>query len=192
MNAGLSFEIAVSQMAFDMNSCGFNAYFISFGTVEDFCFEFVLLGPTEVHAQKHFAEILGVFAAGASVDGENGVVGVVFGVEEGLDGEGGPFFGEFLNHEAVFFSGGGIVFGVDGFEEFKEVLAFFFNFLPLVDLLLDVIGFLGNFCCLIGVIPKPWGLHLILVLSEFSFECGEVEGLEAAGDFVLKMGEGGF
>jgi hypothetical protein len=41
-----------------------------------------LLGPAEIHAQEHFRPVLGFGAAGAGLDGEDGVEAIAFAGEE--------------------------------------------------------------------------------------------------------------
>jgi hypothetical protein len=46
-------------------------------------FEALLLGPAEIHAHEHFGPVLGFGAAGAGVDGDDGVEGIGFSGEHG-------------------------------------------------------------------------------------------------------------
>ena len=59
-----------------------DAGLLAVGDIEDGGVEAAALGPAQVHAKKHLRPVLGLGAAGAGMDGEQGVAGVV-GAAEG-------------------------------------------------------------------------------------------------------------
>src|SRR6185437_9851210 len=83
VDAGFSAEEAEGVLAGDGEGGGLDAGFFAGLVVVDFGFESLLLGPAEIHAHEHLGPVLGLGAAGAGVDGDDGVEGVGFAGEHG-------------------------------------------------------------------------------------------------------------
>ncbi len=75
-------EHPVGILALDLHRRGFDARFFAWSRIEDVGAKAFVLGPAEIHPQKHFGPILRFGAAGARLDGENRVQAVVFAGRE--------------------------------------------------------------------------------------------------------------
>ena len=78
VHAALAFQVAVGVEAVDAQGGAFDAAFVSRQLVQQLHLEAPALRPAGVHALEHAGPVLGLQAAGAGVQGEDGVVGVVF------------------------------------------------------------------------------------------------------------------
>ena len=77
VDAVLALEVAVGVLALDRDGGGLDARLLSALIVQGLIGEVVALGPAGIHAVEHGGPVLGLGAAGAGVDGQNGVVGVI-------------------------------------------------------------------------------------------------------------------
>jgi len=156
MDAAFSGKHSVGVFAFDLHGGGFDARLFSGGGIEDGGAKTPGFRPAHVHAEKHLGPVLGFGAAGAGLDGEDGVERVAFAGEESLGFE--------LGDEGI----GGVEFlggvGEDGFALGGVGL-----FLGEVEISFDVAGFgvegLGGvqaFFELLAFLKKGLGLGLVL------------------------------
>ena len=82
MDAGLALEEAVSIGTLDHNAGRFEAGFIAIEIVENLIGIAVALRPAGIHPVEHLAPVLGFGAAGACLEGDQGIVAVVLTGEE--------------------------------------------------------------------------------------------------------------
>ena len=82
MDAVLALQEAVGVIPLDGNGCGLDARLVSVLIVQDLVGEVVALRPAGVHAVEHLGPVLGLGAAGAGVEGQNGAVAVVLSGEQ--------------------------------------------------------------------------------------------------------------
>ena len=78
MDTVLPVEEAVSILTFNHDGGGLDAGLVPLLIVHDFVGEPVALGPPGIHAVEHLGPILGLRAASAGVEGQNGIGGIVF------------------------------------------------------------------------------------------------------------------
>jgi len=78
MHANLGAHIAVGEGAANGDDGRLDAAFVAALQLEDFDREPAPLAPAHVHAQQHFRPIARLGTAGARVDGDDGVLVVVF------------------------------------------------------------------------------------------------------------------
>ncbi len=84
VNAGLRLEIAVGVVARHGEGSALDAGLVSRLEIDHFGLEPLPLHPAQVHAKQHLGPVLGFGAAGAGVDGDDGVVGIVAATEHHL------------------------------------------------------------------------------------------------------------
>ena len=101
MDAAFAGQHAVGVFAFDLHGGGFDARFFAGRGIENRRAKALFLRPAQVHAQEHFRPILRFGAAGAGLDGDDGVQAVGFAREKRFGFEfgdvgigGGEFLGE--------------------------------------------------------------------------------------------------
>ena len=83
VDAVLALQKAVGVVPLDGDGRGLDARLIPVLVVQDLVGEVVALRPAGVHPVQHLSPVLGLGAAGAGVEGQNGVVAVVLPGEEG-------------------------------------------------------------------------------------------------------------
>jgi len=81
MNALFGFQIAIGVISGSGECYTFNAGFITGLEVDQNEFEPFTLQPARVHAKQHFGPVLGFSTAGAGIDGNDGITGIVGIVE---------------------------------------------------------------------------------------------------------------
>ena len=103
VDAALGFGVAVGVFAFDEDGGFADAGGVAGLHVHELDGVVASLGPARIHAEHDVCPVVGLGAAGASLDGEDGVVAVELAGEEGgdlefveLGGERGKGAGEFL------------------------------------------------------------------------------------------------
>ena len=77
MHAGLALQVAVGVVALDVQRGAADAGFVVAQLVDDLGLVAVTLGPAAVHAQEHLGPVASLGAAGAGLDPEVGVAGVL-------------------------------------------------------------------------------------------------------------------
>ena len=85
VDAGLALEVAVGHRAAHGDRRAVDARLLVVLAVEQLDVVVVLLGPGDVHPQEHLGPVVGVGAAVAGIDGEDGRVGVERAAQQGLD-----------------------------------------------------------------------------------------------------------
>ena len=79
----LALQVAVGVFALHHNGSTFQASLIPVQIVQGFHLVAVALRPAVIHPEQHFRPVLGLGAAGPRVEGEDGIVFVVFPGEQG-------------------------------------------------------------------------------------------------------------
>ena len=78
VDSALAAQVAVGVAAADFDCRALDAGLFACSHVEDVCLVAALVGPAEVHSQKHLCPVLRVGAACAGVNRQNGVATIVF------------------------------------------------------------------------------------------------------------------
>ena len=89
MDAGLGQQHAVGEVAVDRQRGALDARLVAGLHVHHFALEAAALGPADVHAQQHLGPVLRLGAAGAGMDGDDGVAAIVLAAEHLLGLAGG-------------------------------------------------------------------------------------------------------
>ena len=84
VHAVLAPQKAVGVLPLDGDGGGLDARLVALFIVEGGALEVVTLGPAGVHPEEHLRPVLGLGAAGAGVEGEDGAVGIILPGEQGL------------------------------------------------------------------------------------------------------------
>ena len=179
MDAHFGAEVAESVGAADFQGAGAEAGFVAVGGVQHLDGTAAGSGPAGIHPQQHLNPVVGVGAAGAGVDGQDGGAVVVraregqlhFGAGQG-GGQGIGFGGQFVLHCGVV----GVGFGCgDQFQQFGEVGGLRLEAAPEVDGTLDAAQFLHLALGVGGVIPEIGGRRLAVEVGDGLFVAGEVK-----------------
>ena len=108
MHAAFPGQHAVGVFAFDLHGGGFDARFFAGRGIENGRAKAFFLRPAQIHAQKHFGPVLRFGAAGAGLDGDDGVQAVAFAGEKSFGFElgeicvgGGKFLGEVVEERSA-------------------------------------------------------------------------------------------
>ena len=150
----LAAQIAVGILAGDHHGGGFQAGFIAVLVVQGLTLEVVPVTPVLIHPKEHGRPILGFGAAGAGMDGEHTVVGVVFTGEQGGQAGGLDVLLQFgvallqLRYHGV------VIRFLPHFAQHQQI---FYGVQPLllgVQLVLEILDALGDFLRLLHVVPK--------------------------------------
>ena len=84
MDSHLGAQVAIGVPSFDEDGHALGAGLVTGQVVEDIGGKALVLGPAQVHPHEHVHPVLGLGAAGAGMDGEDGVVGIVLTGEHAL------------------------------------------------------------------------------------------------------------
>src|SRR5208282_1511954 len=156
VHAALGGQQAVGVFALDQERGVLDARFLGGGRVQHGGAETAALRPAQIHAHEHLGPVLGVNAAGAGLDGDDGVQPVVFAGEQrggfqlGDPGIGGvQFAGDFVEQ---FFALGGVGLFVGeleiAFQVVQQAGEFFFVLDRGFSALAVLHGALGGFLVL--------------------------------------------
>ena len=85
VDAVFAAQEAVGVLPLDGDGGGLDARLVALFIVEGGALEVVALGPAGVHPEEHLRPVLGLGAAGAGVEGEDGAVGIILPGEQGLE-----------------------------------------------------------------------------------------------------------
>ena len=77
VNAGLGFQITIGIVACHIESNTLHARFFTRLIIENFLLVAAPVAPAEIHAQQDFRPVLGLGAAGARMERDNGIAPVV-------------------------------------------------------------------------------------------------------------------
>ena len=78
MDTLLRTQITICIFPSDTDGGRFYAGFLAFARIQDFGLIAILFRPAQIHAHEHGGPILGVCAPCAGVDGQQGIIGVIW------------------------------------------------------------------------------------------------------------------
>ena len=96
MDAVFVLEVAVGVLADDFQGGVADAGLVVLLDIDELSSEAIDFAPALVETQQHVGPVVGVSSAGAGVDGEVGVVGVLAACQEELQLEAGEFLLELI------------------------------------------------------------------------------------------------
>ena len=124
------------------------------------------VGPAGVHAVEHLGPVLGLGAAGAGVEGQNGVVGVVLAVEHGHQLQLVHRLLHRVDGFLAFRDQAGVVFLGQHLQHGAGVLVLGVQLLKAVQLALQVAHLGVDLLALFLVVVKAGQRHLVLQLGQ--------------------------
>ena len=170
VHAFFRFQIPVSVFAFNRKGCALNARFVAGLHIHDVDAIAVAFGPAHVHADEHLRPVLGFGAAGAGMEGDDGVARIVF---IGKKQEDFPLFYVFHQFLILLFNFAGQI-GIAFFHGQLQVIAGILHPLHQLFMAFDfgfqLRRFLRNGLGLFRVVPKVRIAHLhIQIHNSFFF-----------------------
>lgn len=152
MHACLGRKQAVRIVTLDAECGRFNSCLASGLFIQDLDLEPFTLGPTQIHPQKHLAEILSICPAGTSLQRTNGAVRVRFAGKQRLHLGVSRF--AFKPRYQRFKLDGRIRVGLGKFKQYLGVRDTSFKKMLLLQPLFDPAPLLDYFLCFLLIVPE--------------------------------------
>ena len=159
MHADLRLQHAISIGAVDFERGGLDAGAFAFETVGQHGLEIVAFGPAQVHAQQHLGPVLRFGAAGAGMDGDDGVARVVFAREQHPGFEFAEHFGVALQF-ALDIAVDGFAFAGE-FEKRIEIVGHAGDLLVVLDGFFETLAVLHDLLAFFGLGPEVGSRDLL-------------------------------
>ena len=142
------------------------------------------LGPAGVHPVQHLRPVLGLGAAGAGVEGQNGVVGVVFAAEQRRQ----PALADLLFQRLIsaddLLQLAGVILLLGHFAQGQGVLPLRNQLVMLFDLVLQALYLTAHLLAALQIVPEALLLRLLLQLGQLLTGLGDTQRL-------LQLAQGG-
>ena len=162
VDAVLALEVAVGVLALDENGGGLDARFFAGFIVHQLIGVAMALGPTGIHAVEHLRPVLSLSAAGTGVEGENGVVGIVFAGQQRRQTPLADLLFQrvvALNHVGQL---RGVILLLCHLAQGQGILPFADQTVMLLDLVLQPLDLLAYLLAALQVVPEAVLLRLLL------------------------------
>ena len=177
VNAVLTFQVAVGVLTLDEDGGGLDARFFTGFVVHQLIGVAVALGPAGVHAVEHLRPVLGLGAAGAGVEGEDGVVGVILAGEQGGQTALADLLLELfvaLHHVGQL---RGVVLLLCHLAQGQGILPLADQTVMLLDLVLQTLDLLAHLLAALQIIPEAVLLRLFLEGGQLLAGLGDAQRL---------------
>ena len=184
VDAVLALEVAVGVLALDEDGGGLDARLVAGLVVHELIGVAVALGPAGIHTVQHLRPVLGLRAACAGVEGEDGVVAVVFAGEQGGQAALTDLLFQRLVAGGHVLQLGGIVLLLGHLAQGQGVLPFGHQLVVLLDLVLQALDLAAHLLAALQVVPEALLLRLLLQLGQLLPGLGDAQGL-------LQLAQGG-
>ena len=135
------------------------------------------LSPAGVHAVEHLGPVLGLGAACTGVEGENGVIGVVFTGQQRCQTPLADFLFQVLVPAGDFRQQGGVVLLLGHFAQGHGVLPLGHQPVILLDAVLQTLDLLGHLLAVLDVVPEALLLRFGLEILQLLAILGDAQGL---------------
>jgi hypothetical protein len=166
VHAVLTLEVAIGVVPLDEDGRGLDARLVAVLVVQQLIGKAVALGPTGIHAVEHLRPVLGLGAAGAGVESEDGVVGVIFPGEQGRQAAVADLLFQGLIALGHLVQLAGVILLLGHFAQGQGVLPVGDQVVILLDLILQPLDLLGNALAALHIVPKALLLRLDLQLGQ--------------------------
>ena len=177
VHAVLALEITVGVVALDEDGGGLDACLVACLVVHQLIGVAVALSPAGVHAVEHLGPVLGLGAACTGVEGENGVIGVVFTGQQRCQTPLADFLFQVLVPAGDFRQQGGVVLLLGHFAQGHGVLPLGHQPVILLDAVLQTLDLLGHLLAVLDVVPEALLLRLGLEILQLLAILGDAQGL---------------
>ena len=177
MHAVFALQIAVGVLTLDHDRRALEVRVLAVEIVEHLEFKAVLVRPLHIHAVEHLHPVLGLGAACTGVEGENGVVGVVFTGQQRCQ----TALADLLFQVVV--TGGdlrqqrGVVLLLGHLAQGHGVLPFGHQPVIFPDAVLQALDLLGHLLAVLDVVPEAVLLRLGLQVLQLLAVLGDTQGL---------------
>ena len=118
MDAHFRAKIAIGIPSCYHDGYAFDPGFVAGEEVENVRTESFGFSPAEIHAQQNICPVLGLGASGSGIDGEHGIIGVMFSREHAFQFQGDNSVIEFLEDQGRFFFCFGILFFMSKLQKY--------------------------------------------------------------------------
>ena len=177
VHAVFALQIAIGVLALDEDSGGLDARLVAGLIVHQLVGVPVALGPAGVHPVQHLRPVLGLGAAGAGVEGEDGVVGVVFTAEQRRQ----PALADLLLQRLVsaddLLQLAGVILLLGHFAQGQGVLPLGNQLVVLFDLVLQALYLTAHLLAALQIVPEAFLLRLLLQLGQLLPGLGDAQRL---------------
>ena len=177
VDAVLTLEVAVGILTLDEDGGGLDARLVAGLVVHELVGIAVALGPAGIHPVQHLRPVLGLCAACAGVEGEDGVVAVVLAGEQG----GQTALADLLFQRVVALHHvvqlGGIVLLLCHFAQGQGVLPLGNQLVMLFDLVLQALYLTAHLLAALQIVPEALLLRLLLQLGQLLAGLGDAQSL---------------
>ena len=154
VNPLLGFQIAIGIFAVHLNGNGFQSGFIAVQHIQYLNLEAFLLRPSGIHAEKHICPVTRLCAARPCMQGNNGIVAVIFAIEHCCNAQCLIFRKEGIVHFLYFFIYAVILLLDAHFDECQNVLVGCYKAFIFADLIFQCFQLLQCFLALFQIIPE--------------------------------------
>src|SRR5579862_1334171 len=179
MHAGLGLEVAVGVRALDGERRALDARTLAGLLLEQLRPEAAPLAPTEIHPQQHLGPVLRLEAAGAGMDLDDPVAGIVLAAEELVQLEGRDVALDLVELLAELVERVGIAFLGELEEDLRLVRPLTLAF-PAADRVEDLRRLAPDGLRLLGVVPEAGCGRLLAQLGGALLEARQVKGASRA------------
>ena len=142
------------------------------------------LCPAGVHAVEHLRPVLRLGAAGAGVEGENGVVGVIFAAEQCRQTALADLLLQRLVAADDLLQLAGVILLLGHFAQGQGVLPLADQLVVLLDLVLQPLHLTAHLLAALQIVPEALLLRLLLQLGQLLTGLGDAQRL-------LQLAQGG-
>ena len=177
MDAVFALEVAIGVVALDEDGGGLDARLVTGLVVHQLIGVAVALGPAGIHTVEHLGPVLGLGAACSGMEGENGVVGVVFAGQQSRQTALADLLFQVVVPGGDLRQQGGVVLLLGHFAQGHGVLPLGHQPVILLDAVLQALDLLGHLLAVLDVVPEAVLLRLGLQVLQLLAVLGDTQGL---------------
>ena len=175
MNARFRFQVAVRECAGYFEGCALYSGRIPGLILQQRYLVAVLFAPARIHAEQHFGPVLTFGAAGARIDGDDGISAVIFTAQQTAHLQAVESLLEPSRLLLYFLQKSGVVFLFLKQQQRLEVFGAALQFFPRLDPVLLLRNTLLDFLRFLGIVPKFRVEPLLIQLLDQFLSAGNVK-----------------